>query len=90
MSARSSYRWVTSISTAPIGGQEPDTGVGSGTCADDPNDGCDPQRGGADCGGLCECNIRALCVQGLVFDPSPGVCACVPADPKECSAAAAE
>jgi hypothetical protein len=64
---------------------------GSGACVDNPDDGCDPQRGGADCGGICECNIRALCVRGLVFDPSPSVCACVPAgdgSPKECSAAA--
>ena len=66
---------------------------GQGTCVDNPNDGCDPQRGGADCGGLCQCVERALCVRGSVFDPSPGVCACVPADdgsPKECSAEAAE
>ncbi len=23
------------------------------TCVDDPNDSCDPQNGGADCGGIC-------------------------------------
>jgi len=62
---------------------------GSGSCVDDPADDCDPTRGGADCGGICECNIRALCIQGLVFDPSPEVCACVPSDGgsgQECSA----
>jgi len=54
---------------------------GSGSCVDDPSDDCDPERGGADCGGLCECNVRALCIRGLVFDSSPDVCACVPAEP---------
>jgi hypothetical protein len=52
--------------------------AGAGTCVDDPNDDCDPANGGADCGGLCECNIRALCIQGSHFDPSPEVCECVP------------
>jgi hypothetical protein len=52
--------------------------AGAGSCADDPNDDCDPDNGGADCGGLCECNIRALCIEGSHFDPSPEVCACVP------------
>jgi len=81
----------TPIETTFCGGIAAFPCPGSGTCVDNPNDDCDPERGGADCGGLCECNIRALCVQGLVFDPSPGVCACVPAgdgSPKECSAAA--
>ena len=55
---------------------------GSGSCVDAPGDGCDPERGGADCGGVCECNIRALCIQGLVFDASPDVCACVPQEPE--------
>jgi hypothetical protein len=55
---------------------------GSGTCVDAPGDGCDPDRGGADCGGVCECNVRALCVQGFVFDESPEVCACVPDEPE--------
>jgi len=80
----------TPIETTFCGGIAAFPCPGSGICVDNPNDDCDPDRGGADCGGLCECNIRALCVQGLVFDPSPGVCACVPADPKECSTAAAE
>lgn len=54
---------------------------GAGSCVDNPNDGCDPERGGADCGGLCECNVRALCIQGFAFDASPEVCACVPSEP---------
>jgi hypothetical protein len=52
---------------------------GSGVCADVPGDGCDPEDGGADCGGVCTCPVLALCVEGLVFDDSPEVCACVPA-----------
>jgi hypothetical protein len=52
---------------------------GAGICADDPNDGCDPDNGGADCGGSCVCPVIALCIPGLVFDESPDVCECVPA-----------
>jgi hypothetical protein len=55
---------------------------GQGSCVDNPNDGCDPERGGADCGGVCECNVRALCIRGSVFDASPAVCACVPTPPE--------
>lgn len=55
---------------------------GAGSCVDDPADDCEPEGGGADCGGLCECNVRALCVEGNVFDASPEVCACVPAEPE--------
>lgn len=51
---------------------------GSGQCVDDPSDDCDPQNGGADCGGVCQCIENALCVQGSHFDSSPKVCACVP------------
>jgi hypothetical protein len=53
---------------------------GSASCVDNPNDGCDPTAGGADCGGICECNILALCIRGFSFDRSPSVCACVPSD----------
>lgn len=52
---------------------------GAGVCVDVPGDGCDPERGGADCGGVCTCPVLALCVEGQVFDDSPEVCACVPA-----------
>lgn len=51
---------------------------GAGNCVDDPSDDCDPENGGADCGGICECIETALCVIGSHFDSSPGVCACVP------------
>ena len=46
-------------------------------CVHDPSDGCDPNAGGADCGGICLCVDNILCVQGTVFDASPGVCTCV-------------
>lgn len=52
------------------------------TCADDPSDDCDPNNGGADCGGLCRCIENVLCTRGSVFDSSPDVCACVP-DPAQ-------
>lgn len=50
---------------------------GLGACVDNPYDSCDPASGGADCGGLCECNARQRCGPGWTFDPSPEVCACV-------------
>jgi hypothetical protein len=52
---------------------------GAGMCVDDPGDDCDPEHGGADCGGLCRCGVTAMCNTGLVFDNSPEVCTCVPA-----------
>jgi hypothetical protein len=55
---------------------------GAGACVDVPGDGCNPDRGGADCGGVCECNVLALCVEGLAFDSSPEVCGCVPVEPE--------
>jgi hypothetical protein len=55
---------------------------GAGTCVDDPSDDCDPAQGGFDCGGVCDCgNVLALCIDGTVFDNSPDVCGCVPAEP---------
>ncbi|HET9953062.1 MAG TPA: protease complex subunit PrcB family protein [Polyangiaceae bacterium] len=57
---------------------------GAGSCVDDPDDTCDPNEGGADCGGMCVCAVQHNCGAGQVFDSSPGVCACVPqkeADP---------
>jgi hypothetical protein len=76
------------------GGAEPDGGgsgtfcggianlpcPGAGMCVDDARDSCDPENGGADCGGVCACNATALCDDGLVFDAAPEVCACVPDD----------
>jgi len=54
---------------------------GEGECVDDPNDDCDPNNGGADCGGLCECNVGPLidCGDGSTFDDAADVCACMPA-----------
>lgn len=53
---------------------------GEGECVDAPGDGCNPENGGADCGGVCECNVGPLidCAPGYTFDDSPYVCACVP------------
>lgn len=50
---------------------------GAGSCVDDPSDDCDPSHGGADCGGICECRLMALCVGGMHWDRAPNVCACV-------------
>jgi hypothetical protein len=51
---------------------------GGGKCVDDPSDDCDPANGGADCGGICACVERVLCIRGDHFDADPSVCACVP------------
>jgi len=51
---------------------------GSGTCIDDPSDDCDPNQGGADCGGICICKASETCAPGSRFNPDPAVCACVP------------
>jgi hypothetical protein len=53
---------------------------GLGTCADDPSDSCDPDNGGADCGGRCECKAMAKCRAGQKWDASPEVCSCVGGD----------
>jgi hypothetical protein len=55
---------------------------GGGTCVDAPGDGCDPQHGGADCGGICTCVETVACTRDDVFDSSPSVCACVPSQAK--------
>src|SRR5262249_25897388 len=54
---------------------------GMGRCVDDPSDGCDPNAGGADCGGICSCVQNVLCSANSKFDSSPSVCACVPNGP---------
>ena len=51
---------------------------GAGECVDDPSDDCDPQNGGADCGGLCTCEVQGLCARDQVWNDSPEVCACEP------------
>jgi hypothetical protein len=55
-------------------------------CVDDPNDDCDPQNGGADCGGICELEpeecppvlCELFCPFGMAVDPETGceTCAC--------------
>jgi hypothetical protein len=57
---------------------------GAGQCVDDPNDGCDPKAGGADCGGVCSCVQKVACAKDTQFDSSPSVCACVPVKPPVC------
>ncbi len=57
------------------------------TCVDDPSDGCDPRRGGADCGGICRrsgktCVETALCIQGYHWDQ--GRCRCVQDPATQC------
>ena len=59
---------------------------GAGTCVDDPRDSCDPAKGGADCGGLCRCDVMGLCLEGSRWDSSPEVCGCVPDDQGLCAA----
>jgi len=57
---------------------------GVGRCIDDPTDSCDPNAGGADCGGICTCVQNVLCTTDRKFDNSPSVCACVPNGPPTC------
>jgi hypothetical protein len=49
---------------------------GAGRCIDDPSDDCDPRKGGADCGGMCVCNVIGLCVYPGQWSSSPEVCGC--------------
>jgi hypothetical protein len=51
---------------------------GAGVCVDDPHDDCDPESGGADCGGFCECDTLGVCTEGMIWDESPLACGCVP------------
>ena len=56
--------------------------AGAGQCVDDWRDDCDPNNGGADCGGVCTCSGAAvLCIEGTIFNDDPAVCACEPAEP---------
>jgi hypothetical protein len=59
---------------------------GAGDCVDDPRDDCDPENGGADCSGVCECNAIGLCIEGQEWDSSPDVCGCVDPKPNPCAA----
>jgi hypothetical protein len=53
---------------------------GAGKCVDDPSDSCDPNNGGADCGGICQCPPLP-CPSNAPFNSDPAVCACVPNTP---------
>jgi hypothetical protein len=57
---------------------------GAGTCHDDPSDSCDPTTGGADCGGLCSCDVASSCTPGTTWNGKPSVCACVPTTGEPC------
>jgi len=50
---------------------------GEGYCVDNPDDSCDLEDGGNDCGGLCECQTLGDCEDGYVWDNAPDVCTCV-------------
>ena len=53
---------------------------GNGLCVDDPSDDCDPNMGGADCGGICienPCNL-ADCTPGNTCEVQNGEAVCVP------------
>jgi hypothetical protein len=56
------------------------------TCVDSPNDGCDPNAGGADCGGIChQCgNVAAKCQPGYHFDWLDCNCVQDPTPPADC------
>jgi hypothetical protein len=78
---------VSVVSEGECGGDGPSCGgiagiacPGAGDCVDDPSDDCDPERGGADCGGICACNAIGLCLPGFAWDSSPDVCDCAPVD----------
>lgn len=54
---------------------------GNQLCVDDPGDDCDPNMGGADCGGICvenPCNL-VDCVPGNTCEVQDGEAVCVPA-----------
>ena len=51
---------------------------GVGECVDDPKDDCDPNNGGADCSGVCQCTQPVTCPPGTSFNKSPAVCDCAP------------
>ncbi len=50
---------------------------GSGTCTDNPTDGCHPADGDADCASLCRCEVEEVCDEGAHWDGTPEVCSCV-------------
>jgi hypothetical protein len=51
---------------------------GAGSCADLATDACDPEAGGVDCEGRCECTATGACLDGFRWNADPAVCACQP------------
>ncbi|MFV8755191.1 hypothetical protein ACNOYE_31975 [Nannocystaceae bacterium ST9] len=54
------------------------------SCVDDPNDDCDPKRGGADCGGVCVESEPLLFCGGIANFPCPEGFACVDDPDDDC------
>jgi hypothetical protein len=69
---------------ATCGGFAGFTCAGLGRCADDEADDCDPDRGGADCAGICICDVKAKCRDGQTWNADPAACRCE--DPTEVEA----
>jgi hypothetical protein len=57
------------------------------TCVDDPNDDCDPTRGGADCGGICVREEKPLTCGGFSGKTCPDGYACVDDASDDCDPA---
>lgn len=72
---------VADVPTVSCGGFAGRPCPGAGKCVDDPKDSCDPAKGGADCGGICQCVQNVFCARDMIFDSSPKVCACVAPTP---------
>lgn len=62
--------------TVTCGGFAGFTCAGLGRCADDETDDCDPDRGGADCAGICICDAKAKCRDGQTWNADPAACRC--------------
>jgi len=62
--------------TVTCGGFAGFTCAGLGRCADDESDDCDPDRGGADCAGVCICDAKAKCRDGQTWNADPAACRC--------------
>jgi hypothetical protein len=63
------------VDNPSCGGFAAFTCPGAGVCEDDPRDECDPENGGADCGGVCVCSAQGGCAPGETWDAES--CACV-------------
>ena len=54
------------------------------SCEDDPNDGCDPKAGGADCGGLCVDTPAPAFCGGIAGFPCPTGESCIDDPDDDC------